>query len=569
MDRTKKGFLRLGTPGIWALLAVVVAAAVAARSWLLWSTPLIPGRNGGYYLIQARALLERGALGIPDFPLTFFLHATAAKILHVVTGHSLEACITLAVRLCDAFLPPLLAIPVFLFGRAVCTRAGRTLWPAYAAAALAVLSAPALMMTGDFEKNSLGLVWLAGLIAAQHAWMTKHTRPRTLAIIALLSLCGLTHIGVFGVALLLTLVTWGTELTMLRDRDGLKMLSHFVVLMAASALLVAAVSGVVLWKFDPARIHRLAGAFSHPVTFLQNGGHTDGRGPGPGPRPAMTPGDAPSRFGPPPGMGQGKPFGGRPGGMPPPGPGGVSQHVATRAFLLLALATFVTALFRRQNALTADRATAVGCAATLLLLTGPWVGEDIENRLQLIAVIPAAFAAVFVMAHAPGRWTGPCCSVVLVALVTFTTAPLLARSGQPVIGAKALAELRTFAPRIAHPDRTLIVAPHGLEWWTAWALHTHVAQSRALRASDWSKYDAVLFIREKRHDGEGFPGMGDQPPPGFDGRHGGPPMMDEVLPEGAETLHDGTYFRLARVVTPPEGLIRPEMDAPPETPPLP
>ena len=57
-----------------------LATAVAARSWLLWSTPLVPGMNGGYYLVQARALQEHGRLGIPDLPLTFILQATVAKL---------------------------------------------------------------------------------------------------------------------------------------------------------------------------------------------------------------------------------------------------------------------------------------------------------------------------------------------------------------------------------------------------------------------------------------------------------------------------------------------------------
>ena len=43
------------------------------------------------------------------------------------------------------------------------------------------------------------------------------------------------------------------------------------------AAVVAVVAGLVLWKFDPARMRRLAGAVSNPVTFVQNGGHAAGR----------------------------------------------------------------------------------------------------------------------------------------------------------------------------------------------------------------------------------------------------------------------------------------------------
>ena len=64
-------------------LAVVIAAVVA-RAWLLWSTALVPGMNGGYYPVQARALLEHSGLGFPDLPLTFLLQAGFVKFLHLV-----------------------------------------------------------------------------------------------------------------------------------------------------------------------------------------------------------------------------------------------------------------------------------------------------------------------------------------------------------------------------------------------------------------------------------------------------------------------------------------------------
>ena len=187
----------------WVFLALLVAA-VAARGWLLFGTPLVPGMNGGYYLVQSRALLTAGALGIPDLPLTFALQASLAKLLQWLTGHDLESSIVLAVKLADAALPPLVALPVFLLGRAWSRRTGRGAWLAVAAAAVVALGAPALSMVGDFQKNSLGLVWLAGLVYALFAWKRHRTLGCGVAVLALLGLTGLTHIGVFGCALRLT-----------------------------------------------------------------------------------------------------------------------------------------------------------------------------------------------------------------------------------------------------------------------------------------------------------------------------------------------------------------------------
>lgn len=42
---------------------------------LLFGTPLMPGMNGAYYLVQARAVITRGTLELPDLPLIFYVQA--------------------------------------------------------------------------------------------------------------------------------------------------------------------------------------------------------------------------------------------------------------------------------------------------------------------------------------------------------------------------------------------------------------------------------------------------------------------------------------------------------------
>ena len=254
--------------------------------------------------------------------------------------------------------------------------------------------------------------------------------------------------------------------------------------------------------------------------------------------------------------------------MGPPGTGSLPAGLASAAFGLVAIGALALPWRRRRELPAADRATATGCAVTLILLAGPWVRGDVTMRLWLIAMIPAAVCAAFVLAHLPGRWTSAACGVACLAVLTATSAPLLRRGGHATVSPEAVAELRTLAKHVAQPDRTLIVARHGLEWWTAWTLHTHVAQARAVRADDWTTYSEVLFIQEKREgsQGRGGPdgfspadrpggdrpagGFRGEPPPapgGFGGPGGAPPMMEAELPQNAEILHDGTHFRLARV----------------------
>lgn len=568
----------------WAVLAAIVLAAAAIRAWLLWRTPLVPGRNGGYYLVQARALLEHGHLGIPDLPLAFLVQAGVAKLVQILSGQPLETCIFFAVRLCDALLPPLAAVPVFLIGRAWCRRTGHNVWPALASAAMAVCGVSALSMVGDFEKNSLGLVWLAGLIAALHAWMSSRTRGRAVTVLVFLGLCGLTHIGVFGVALLLTVLTWTADLIGARGPGGMKTLYRIGAVALAGLAVAGLCSGLVLWKFDAARIERLSSALRNPLLFLETGGHF-GR-PEAGLRGGGPPDRQAGRFRPP-------PSGDRPdsprenrsdfarGNPPPPssmggrqGPRGRGPAPLGRSgIVFLVIAAGALALAFRRGVPASARAAVIGCGVTVIVLTGPWTGSDMAERLQLISAIPAACSAAFMMVSLPGRWTASACAAGVLAVTAVTSGPFLRRGDHAAVSLAEFEELQTLKAQVLTPEQTLVVARHGLEWWTAWVLHTHVAQSRAVRASDWKKYSEVLFIQEKRghhgppdasrHGERGGTGTdrqtaSDRPrggPPGETfGGPGGGQMMEGTIPDGAEILSDGTYFRLARVKTPPDTL---------------
>jgi hypothetical protein len=177
----------------------------------------------------------------------------------------------------------------------------------------------------------------------------------------------------------------------------------------------------------------------------------------------------------------------------------------------------------------------------------------------------------------------------------------LAAGPRPIIADQAASELKQLAASVEDPANTLIVAHHGLEWWTAWTLHTHIAQAQALKPEDWKKYKYVWFIEDKRGmrmpmgggGGPSFMGtilgnggpskvpggrergadprrndMGMMPPPmmmggggrdprggpqGMGGKGGGP-MAGPSIPDDAEVLHEGEFFKLAWVKSPPDFL---------------
>ncbi len=198
-------------------------------------------------------------------------------------------------------------------------------------------------------------------------------------------------------------------------------------------------------------------------------------------------------------------------------------------------------------------------------------------RFRLIAVGPALLCASFALLQVPlAKLRATAAAIVSLALVV-PGAIRLAHGGRPVITLDAAKELQSLSAEISSPAKTLIVARHGLEWWTAWYLHTHIAHANTLTEADWKNFDAVYFLRQKggmqmpfgpgpgrdrltladgRSRNDGPPDFaGSFPPPdGFGGRAfppRGPGGMGEPrIPRDADITHDGEFFTLALIPVP-------------------
>ena len=540
----------------WGLLALIIITGIALRAYLQFGTPLAPGINGAYYFVQVRALLEHGSEGIPDLPLVFFVQAALAWLLEHVARIAHENAIIDAVKTVDSVLPPLVALPIAWLGWRWQGRGGVMTWGALAPAAIVACGSQALRMVGDFQKNSLGLVWLGCLAAAAHYYVEKPCRARAWWVLAALGLCCLTHVGVFGSALVFAFaLTVMAAITL--GRSGAWPL---VRLCLWGLLVVAAAAAVVALAFDPARMVRLSKALLQPETFV--GGH-DGPGgmgrPG-GPMPGGGPPGGAAFHPPGPGMG--------PPGFGPPGAFGWLRWLPGGLFLTLGLFTVWTAWRFRAQLTPCDRVVGVAAALTAATLGGPFFDMDKSMRLMLIAMIPGVVAFSFLMASLDRYWRIALGGLALLVTAAGTTLQMQHRSFS-MISPASYEELKSLAQFATPSEQCLVVAHHGLEWWAAWALHTHIAQPTALHPEDWTKFQKVLYLNENRREfmggppggrpdgpGGGFPGgpppFGDGPPPGGPpgggpGGHRGNPMASAVIPPDAEILHDGTYYKLAWV----------------------
>lgn len=505
------------------ILFVIVMAGVGVRAWLLFSTPWMPGINGAYYLVQARALLERGALGIPDMPLVFHLHAGLAWLLSTVFAFAPDNAIILAVKCCDALLPPLAALPVFALTRRWAIHLGKPCATVpLAAAALAVLSFPLMGMVGEFQKNSLGLFWLASFIAALHAWLERHEARSGIWLLVCVALLGLTHIGVLGSALLLTglvVLFWFVF--------GGRLQRETIIWSAGGAGVLVLSVLLVLWRFDPQRVYRLMGAATDPAGFASA---------------------AP---------------------MPVPPSSGMFALIQNLPFVLFAVVVTPSLWIvwkRRRQIRAADAAVVAGSAVTALVLTGPWFSFDKAIRFQLIALIPAILAGGFALLNVTIRWWRNFVVFAALLMMVGPTLPKLLRGGHPSLSNAALIELSSLRPLISAPEHTLVSAQHGVEWWTAWLLRTRIAHGGVLKTDDWKKFQSVYFLEVT----EGFqmpdftrgalPG-GPRPflppqvlPNATQPNAKRPGIMAMPIPVDATIVHSGMHLKLALVPVAPSSI---------------
>lgn len=549
----------------------VVALAIVLRGAINFADALPGGMDAAYYPMQSWWLLTHGRLAYNDLPLIFVLGAALAKVL-MQFGMDIDAATLLASRVIDSVIAPFSAAALLAMGWRWLPRAKRTRAAACAltaAACVAALSLPTMRMVGDFQKNSLGLVWFVCAIWAARAAFTRGGAWRWFALAVAVGLAALTHVAVVGATVLAVGLAMIVFFAGQHDWTIARVLRVSVVTAGIVALLLGGI-----YLASPRRAVALALA---PIKLFTNDGRGGpGGGPGGGPNsmprnmqggapgrdagdaakaefdrrmairnerresavespsrqlderdpPLLadpttdtSPDDAPDdrpppprdderRAGPPGGFGPGaRGQGGRgPGG--PPGMGGLRLEglITWFAYPVALLAAF--RLWRERHAVSsADLSIVVGLIALTLLLACPFLSFEYAHRLSLMAPAPVALLLVFLVVRRATRGAAhwPAAIVAVIALAPTAAAfgvlpspgPDARRSiaGHAILSAADAAEIITLRSQIEDPRRTLVVAPHGLEWWAGYLLKTAVAEGRPPEDA-YVRYDRVLYLEQ-------------------------------------------------------------------------
>lgn len=158
-----------------AAIGVALFALFAWSCWQRWQlldeSPFPVGIDGYFYPTQLRALLERGELAYPDFPLAFLLMTPFAAATDPVVGAKLAA----------AFFGALIVVPAYGVG----ARLGKSPGAGLVAAALCATSAGSSYLTIEFVKNGIGMT-----IALAAIWLLLRAADRPSRVRVALAITG-------------------------------------------------------------------------------------------------------------------------------------------------------------------------------------------------------------------------------------------------------------------------------------------------------------------------------------------------------------------------------------------
>ena len=455
--------------GIWCrTTAALYLGTCAVRLILNLRHAVPPGMDAGYYPLQTRSLLEHGTLTGSTPPLIFWLDAVLTRVILALSDQSLNEAAILATRIIDGVAHPAVAIPVMLLGYRWSGGRRSGLVAATACAIIALLSPPVMRMASDFQKNSLGLVWFAFALWSVGVALRSGRVSWWCAVVGFVSLAGLSHIGAFGATCVAVLSAVAGHCLLRRttgDRTGhrptrlLWLWIGLTTLGCGGIMLLLAPAWATHLAAMPRRIVGMLDFRPHPGTLLL----------------ALA-------------------------------AGGVMWVPARRIYA------------RRVELSAADAAVATGCLGSLFVLLLPILNATWSMRFQLMTPLPAAVLLLYSVTQlVPGkrrahvsRW------LMRAAAVAGICGPFFIQG--PVLSAAALAELETLGDQLPDSENTLVVAPHGVEFWVGLMTSTQVTSGEV--PSHRGDVEHLLIVQPRL--GPVGRGPAGRPPPGR-GRPGGPP----------------------------------------------
>jgi hypothetical protein len=199
------------------------------------------------------------------------------------------------------------------------------------------------------------------------------------------------------------------------------------------------------------------------------------------------------------------------------------------SYILAIIAVFV---IRTKNniILLHQKAILFSCIFCLITLSFPLLDGEYFKRLSLFLFIPQLLIMIQIAPIISTKHV----NIISVSLLIFTLLSIIAVFGkmkEPVIDKIAYEDLKKINSVIKNDNETIIIARHGLEWWTAWALKTKVGQDKAIDKVFFEKYKNVILINQIH---------------GFDNVNQISPFHEPNIPYNSKIIYSSKYFKAFR-----------------------
>lgn len=452
------------------IFLLVFFAAVISRLILNFSIPLVPGIGGGYTILQIREVLEEGHLALPDMPLVFYFNAFIVKLLSIVFPNAdTNVLIIIVLKVFDSLGLPMLLYPLYKTQSALFQNSFSSLF-LIAISGFAVLSYSPLDLTSDAVKNSLGLAFMTFFIYFFLSYLKYKKKKDVLMTLLFLVLTCLTHFGSFAVSL--SILVAGL-IVVYRKKALLPILGITI----AGVLLVAV--------FDPDRAKSLGTFWVKVFSIFIS------------PRVLSY-------------------------------PQGIFNYISS-FFLII----FIIKVIRRnrEGLSVYKRNVLLILLIVLIILSFPFYSFEYGRRLGFFLFIPQSFALLFLYPDFSER-VKRVISFLIILLVVFTASVKLLQPKPMAITEEAYSDMKRIGNEIQDPERTLIFARHGLEWWLAWEHHVNIAmQHIEIDEGMRLKYDHIYFLVQKKGENHHYPGKTS-------------PFKEPTAPENSEPVYNSEFFEI-------------------------
>ncbi len=463
---------------------VILFTALIVRLTISFSHDLILGMDGGYYPVQVRNILKTGLLAFNDVPLYFYFCASIIKLISVFGLTVTNETIILVIKIIDSIALPMLLIPLYK----IVSRTGHKI-PLFAGLAIllfSVFSFSSFVMLGDLQKNAFAFPFLFMFIYLFENYLITHEKRDLLLAMSTLCIIALTHFGVFVFGLAFVTI------------------SLFVVYRKKAifpSILILLVGFSVVYLFDANRALRLI-TFWNVIFDKQNTNQE------PFPLPLLI--------------------------------------NALISYLLLIFAVYQYRKHRNEMD-TATGYMVLTLIALIAIFAFPFYETQYVHRFSAMLFIPQALMIVYLI-RINQKLALPF-SISLVLLTTVSIFMYFGEAKKPVIEDQEFRDLQKISTYL--PDNkanTIVIARHGLEFWTAWALNVKVGNDKSLDINDLGKYRNIILLQQKNESGQRPPV--NKPFPGHrfskDGKAPmGPPMgmpMERPIPENFKPIYNSPYF---------------------------